>query len=80
MEIDLLFFGIVREITGRTAQTITVPLGSRIEDLSEILKKDYPGLTDLKSYAFAVNENYVQSAYQLQHGDTVAIIPPVSGG
>ncbi len=44
------------------------------------LQEQYPQLTDINSYAIAVNESYAHNETVLKENDIVAIIPPVSGG
>ena len=49
-------------------------------EIREKLLDKYPSLDDIQSFALAVNENYADDDLILEEGDTVAIIPPVSGG
>ncbi len=80
MTINTLFFGIVMDITGQRKTTLTFEKEMTIGDFQVYLLKKYPGLTDIKNFAFAVNESYVKEDYKIQENDVVAIIPPVSGG
>lgn len=47
--------------------------------LMSVLTATYPELTH-KKYMLAVNKNIVQRNTALNEGDTVAILPPFSGG
>jgi len=47
----------------------------------KFLKERYPQISqDLDNIMVAVNEEYVDTDHILKDGDTVALIPPVSGG
>ncbi len=80
MTIKTLFFGITRDVIGKSNIEFDLNEGQSIADFQSILAKNYSGLTDIKSYAFAVNEEYVNEDYIIKENDIIAIIPPVSGG
>jgi len=75
-------FGIAREIL-QNKELLLDPTALNIRnigDLRSYLFEHYDRLARVSSVAFAVNEEYAQDDIELQDGDTVAIIPPVSGG
>lgn len=77
MEINILVFGQIADITGRTAFKI-----SGVEDTDELNKKLaelFPAVMDIK-YSIAVNRHVVQTNIVLKQDDTVALLPPFSGG
>lgn len=80
--VDLLFFGIAKDIVGKSQ--IDMDFGedspSSVADLKLVLKKRYPEFSKLSSLAIAVNNEYAEDHVQLKSNDEVAIIPPVSGG
>lgn len=78
MTIELLRFGIVREIIN--VNSVELKEGSNVGDLRKKLLDLYPDLSALRSLAIAVNEEYKTDAYSFCLGDEVALIPPVSGG
>jgi molybdopterin converting factor subunit 1 len=80
MKINLLAFGIAREIMKSKRLQLDIDSGSTIASLKQQLLQQYPGLTTLKSLSFAVGENYQEDVFELSDNDEVAIIPPVSGG
>lgn len=80
MNITTLFFGITTDLTGETNIVITVKNGISVLDFKLILKEKYPTLKNIDAYAIAVNEAYAENDLILKENDTVAIIPPVSGG
>ncbi len=51
-----------------------------VEDLRAEIIKSYPGFSTIKGFMIAVNQEYATDDQQLNDGDEIAIIPPVSGG
>ncbi len=82
MKIDVLFFGVTRDLTKVSKETFEIKNSTNfsLENFKVILKKKYPNLKDLDIYAFAVNEIYALDSQILKNNDVVAVIPPVSGG
>lgn len=80
MKIDVLAFGIVRDIFGDDKISVDVDDNTDTEQLRTILEAQYPELKKLESFMIAVNEEYAQGSVVINQGDEVAIIPPVSGG
>jgi molybdopterin synthase sulfur carrier subunit len=80
MTINILAFGIAKEILGAASRQIV--LGSEIDvtSLKSVLQKQYPRLSGLTSFAIAVNGEYAREDKLIRPGDEIAIIPPVSGG
>lgn len=80
MKIEALFFGMSRDFTGQSPITFELDEGVTVKTFREILVKNYPLFSELDSFAIAVNESYAEEELLLSDKDTVAIIPPVSGG
>ena len=80
MQIELLLFGIVKDVIGNSTLNFDVPKNTSIDFFRTNLIEKYPKLANYKSFSIAVNESYVLDTYQLKENDIVAIIPPVSGG
>jgi molybdopterin synthase catalytic subunit/molybdopterin converting factor small subunit len=60
---------------------VSLPAGATAGCLLHQLAAEYPAFLGLASVSHsAVNEEYVPKTHVLSDGDTVAIIPPVSGG
>jgi len=51
-----------------------------VSDLRAKLIADFPAFGELVSFAIARNEEYAADEDVVTAGDTLAIIPPVSGG
>jgi len=85
MRLQVLYFGVLKDLFGRDRDEVELPEGSSVETLTEILRERVRAgsiaADDLwRSIAVAVNQEYVQGSVVLQDGDEVALLPPVSGG
>lgn len=82
MTIAVLYFAALRELLGRSEERISeLPVALTVRGLAARLAARYPQLEPhLGSVRFAVNESFVDQNAELSDGDTVALIPPVSGG
>ncbi len=77
--IKLLYFAILREKLGRHEEMLE--FSGSVGELRKLLVEREPHLADvLKVCLFAVNQEYVGEDFILKGGETVAVIPPVSGG
>ena len=79
MTINILAFGIAKEILGRPHVSISVDDAMTVESLKQVLAQRYPEIKKLSSFMIAINGEYASSGI-IRPGDEVAIIPPVSGG
>ncbi|HUQ92910.1 MAG TPA: molybdenum cofactor biosynthesis protein MoaE [Bryobacteraceae bacterium] len=81
MRVQVLFFGMLKDITGVTQQSIEVAPGSRLEAVFEHYAGQCPRLRDAaRSVVMALNRQFVTRDAMLSDGDEVAFLPPVSGG
>ncbi|WP_297455340.1 molybdopterin converting factor subunit 1 [Persephonella sp.] len=81
MRIKVLYFSSIKDKIGMSSENIEMAENSTVYDLIKLLSEKYPQIKDsLKNSMFAVNEEYASTEQELKEGDTVAIIPPVSGG
>lgn len=76
----LLCFGVARDITGASSITLHLRPRPKVADLRAQLIADFPAFGELVSFAIARNEEYAGEEDLVNVGDTLAIIPPVSGG
>lgn len=81
IRIHLLFFAVLREITGQAESDLVIRSGSSARDVWESIRSQYP---QLEAYPLppltAINMEYVSPESMLRDGDELAFIPPVSGG
>jgi molybdopterin converting factor subunit 1 len=78
----VLYFAGLRELLQRSEERVSeLPGPSSVRELAELLARRHPALVPhLGSVRFAVNEAFVDMSAEVEDGDTVALIPPVSGG
>jgi len=77
---EILLFGVVKEMVGQARLQIELAPNATVADLKSHLHEKYPESQKLKSLLIAVNESYANDADQIGDSDVIAIIPPVSGG
>ena len=76
MEVTVRLFAVLRERAGSPQLTLDLPEGARVRDaLAEL--SDLAGDVPL---VMAVNREYASDEHELDSGDELALIPPVSGG
>ena len=81
MKVTVKLFASFREAVGTPQQSIEVTPGSTAAQVWERLVEAHPRLAPFsRSAAFAVNGRYAQPNTPLNDGDTLAFLPPVSGG
>ena len=67
------------EILAKQSEEIALDSTLTVEQLKINLLEQYPVLKN-KTYQVAVNEEFVKDDAIVEQNDTVALIPPVSGG
>jgi molybdopterin synthase sulfur carrier subunit len=81
VRVKVLFFGRLKEIAGRTQESIDLPAEANIESLFAHYASHYPELQQYRSSLVAsCNQEFAQWNTLLHAGDEVAFLPPVSGG
>jgi molybdopterin synthase catalytic subunit/molybdopterin converting factor small subunit len=81
MRVRVLFFGVLKEVAGKSADAIDLQDGSCVRDVLLHYSLQVPKLEGwLPSIALAVNQQYAGPETTLRANDEVALLPPVSGG
>jgi len=80
MKIEILAFGIAKDIIKGQKLNLDIPAGATVGSLKTNLCQQFPDFEKLKSLAIAVNEEYRTDDFELNEADEIVIIPPVSGG
>jgi molybdopterin synthase sulfur carrier subunit len=80
MIINVLAFGIAKDIFGSSIVSIELTDNSSVAVLKILLEQRYSRLGAIKSYMVAVNNEYAADDKLITATDEIAIIPPVSGG
>mmetsp|Transcript_1954 Transcript_1954/g.2865 ORF Transcript_1954/g.2865 Transcript_1954/m.2865 type:complete len:90 (-) Transcript_1954:273-542(-) len=85
--LKVLFFASARELAGNvTTSQIQLKDGADTKILRQRLAEKYPKLAPLimdeENLTLALNEEYIPEGevLPLKDGDTIALIPPISGG
>ncbi|WP_102347372.1 molybdopterin converting factor subunit 1 [Bacillus sp. Marseille-P3661] len=76
--INVLFFAHLQEAVGESNISWSADSPITVQELKQKLEEKYN--LNLQSVMVAVNEEYAEDDVQLTSGDTIALIPPVSGG
>ena len=81
VRIRVLFFGVLRDVTGVREDQIEVPEGSRLENIFAVYANKFPRLNEISaSIVPALNQQFAPHSAVVSDGDEVAFLPPVSGG
>jgi sulfur-carrier protein len=77
MEVKVLFFGVIAEVTG-----INYKNYMKVNSLNQLMlriKDDFP---DVANYNFrmSINNEIIDNDQLLKDGDEVALLPPFAGG
>ena len=80
MILQVLTFGIARDIVGASTLPVETGAGTTVSQLKQQLLASYPQFGSLSSLLIAVNAEYGSEETVLREGDEIALIPPVSGG
>jgi len=74
----LLFFAHLRDEAGHEAVEIDAA-GKTVAELKQMVAEKY-GVQKLDTSMTAINEEFASNEEVIKEGDTIAFIPPVSGG
>lgn len=81
MNLRVLFFSVLRDLTGHEELACSLNEGTSVSDLLTQLYTRWPELAEWdRSLLVAVDQNYVKRDAPLHEGAEVAIMPPVQGG
>jgi molybdopterin synthase catalytic subunit len=81
MEIRILFFGQLKDICGCSEDRFNATPGATAGLVFDHYSAIYPKLAEMAdSIVIARNQEFTTRAEQLQEGDEIAFLPPVSGG
>ncbi len=81
MKIEVLFFGALKDLLGRSGETLDLPEGARVREVLFHYARGAPRFEAMvPSLAISVNQEYSGADRALREGDEVALLPPVSGG
>jgi molybdopterin converting factor subunit 1 len=79
-QIKIRYFAMLRETRGISDETVAIAPGELASQVYVRLAGLHGFSLSLADLRMAVNDNFVGLDHPLQDGDTLAFIPPVSGG
>jgi molybdopterin synthase sulfur carrier subunit len=80
MKIQILLFGIARDIVGQSLLELEHHEPLNVKAFKQILQDKYPKMNHLSYFKVAINQEFAEDEQQLKEGDEIALIPPVAGG
>lgn len=79
--IRVLFFGLLKDITGCAEERLEVAEGATLADVFDHYAALHPRLREAsRSIVLAANQQFAERSRQVADGDEIAFLPPVSGG
>ena len=79
--VPVLYFAGMRDKTGTSSDTFTLPNPCTSADILSCVSNSYPHLQELcKKSRVAVGHDFIDAAVELNERSEIAVIPPVSGG
>jgi len=81
MHVNVLFFGMLKDIVGRPAEELDLPAGGELRLVFDHYARRFPRLAEMAgSIVLARNREFADLSAPVTDGDEVAFLPPVSGG
>jgi molybdopterin converting factor subunit 1 len=81
MQVRVLFFGVLKDLAGRSSDTLSLPDHASAADVVSHYQQRVSAHKGIfNSIAISVNQEYARPEMKLKSGDEVALLPPVSGG
>lgn len=81
MQVNILYFAQTATAAGLQREQVELPAGATLEALQQRLVERHPGLLPLlPALLWAVDEQVAARDHRLAPGQTVAVMPPFSGG
>jgi MoaE-MoaD fusion protein len=81
MRVQVLFFGVLKDLAGRASDELNLPEQAKAGDVIDHYERSIPAIAAmLSTIAISVNQEYASPTVPLHPGDEIALLPPVSGG
>ncbi|AQM41383.1 MULTISPECIES: molybdopterin converting factor subunit 1 [Staphylococcus] len=75
----VLYFAEIKEVLDKSSEDIDLSYDITVDEFVSDLFERYPSINS-KKFQIAINEEFVKGDDIVKPNDTVALIPPVSGG
>jgi molybdopterin synthase catalytic subunit len=81
MTVTVLFFGQLKDVTGRAQDRLELPPGALLDAVFSHYASLFPRLAEMsRSIVMARNQEFAPLSAPVADGDEIAFLPPVSGG
>jgi molybdopterin synthase catalytic subunit len=81
VRVKVLFFGQLKDIVGRSQESVEAPDGASLSTIFDRYADAFPRIREMAgSIVLARNHEFSPPSSTLADGDEVALLPPVSGG
>jgi MoaE-MoaD fusion protein len=81
MRARVLFFGVLRDLAGRSSEEAEFPEGTTLHGVLDSYAARLPRLREMAgSVLVARNQEFAALSTNVEEGDELALLPPVSGG
>lgn len=81
MRLEIQLFAVLKERAGADTVVLDdVPEGTTVGDVKSLVMEACPAIGSLDAVAGVVGTTYAGDMHVIQSGDSVALLPPVSGG
>lgn len=81
MTVKVLFFGLLKDVTGRSEDRLDLADGARLDGVFRHYAERFPKLGEMaRSIVMARNHEFAELSSPVADGDEIAFLPPVSGG
>lgn len=81
VRVKVLFFGMLKDIVGRSEEQIELADGARLDAVYTRYTREFPRLSQFESsIVLACNQQFCDRTTSVHEGDEIAFLPPVSGG
>jgi molybdopterin synthase catalytic subunit len=81
VRVKVLFFGQLKDITGRSEEVLDLGDGERVGGVFDYYAHRFPRMAELsESIVLARNQEFTARTATVADGDEIAFLPPVSGG
>jgi len=79
MSIEVKYFGVIAEITGKTVETIDIKGMENTDAVRLKLTSDYPNLATV-SFEIALDQIIILDSQKITEDSEIALLPPFAGG
>jgi sulfur-carrier protein len=78
--VQILLFASLAQQAGTQKVSLDLETPVTVEKVRDLLQNQLGELNGIENALVAVNEEYADLTVEIKNGDTIAFIPPVSGG